>query len=65
MFYREGIEMEKWMEQDRQTFWSSVVDSDSKGVEMRILLPLFKTIAERSLSTVASEMHVSSQSLRK
>jgi hypothetical protein len=62
MFYKEGIEKEKWM--DRQPFWSSVVDSDSKGGEMRNILPLFKTIAERSLCTVASEKHVSSQSFR-
>jgi hypothetical protein len=42
------------MDEDRQTFCSSVVDSDSKGGEMRILLPLLQTIAERSLCTVAS-----------
>ena len=58
-FYREGIEKETWMEEDRVCFWSSVVDSNAKADRV-IMMPLFKTIVERSLCSITSEACVES-----
>jgi hypothetical protein len=33
-FTKEGIEKEKWMDQDRRTFWSSVGDSECEAFSL-------------------------------